>query len=61
MATVEEPLVAFSDSPYSFGAFSVVFAMGISRILYLKKGVLDMIPVDYLVNECIAAGWYTGG
>ncbi|ENN72515.1 hypothetical protein YQE_10856, partial [Dendroctonus ponderosae] len=61
MATAEEPLAAFFDSPYSLGAFSVVNALGICRISYFKRGVVDLIPADYLVNECIAAGWHTAG
>ncbi|ENN72829.1 fatty acyl-CoA reductase wat [Dendroctonus ponderosae] len=60
VSTAAEPIEAFIDSPVSMGGLSVMFGLGICRIFYYKKIILDVVPADYVVNECIAAGWHTG-
>ncbi|CAG9770872.1 unnamed protein product [Ceutorhynchus assimilis] len=60
ISTAEEPMSAFVDNVYTLAGFVMSNVVGISRITYYKNTNLDMVPADYVVNHCIAAGWLTG-
>ncbi|XP_066153672.1 fatty acyl-CoA reductase wat-like [Euwallacea fornicatus] len=60
ISTYTEPVNAFTDNELSLAGLVMANTLGTCHINYYKNGVLDIVPVDYVVNAFIAAGWYTG-
>ncbi|XP_050300282.1 fatty acyl-CoA reductase wat-like [Anthonomus grandis grandis] len=60
LSTASEPVESFTDNVFSLGGLSVLGGLGISRIMYFRNIDTQIIPADFVVNECIAAGWLTG-
>uniref|UniRef100_A0A6P7G8Z1 Fatty acyl-CoA reductase n=1 Tax=Diabrotica virgifera virgifera TaxID=50390 RepID=A0A6P7G8Z1_DIAVI len=55
-----EPTTGYVENVNGLYGDTVKYAMGVNKVNYYKNGVLDAVPVDYVVNLSIAAGWYTG-
>ncbi|XP_072379072.1 fatty acyl-CoA reductase 2-like [Diabrotica undecimpunctata] len=55
-----EPVTGYVENVNGLYGDTVKYAMGVNKVNYYKSGVLDAVPVDYVVNLSIAAGWYTG-
>ncbi|KAL1502815.1 hypothetical protein ABEB36_007906 [Hypothenemus hampei] len=60
ISTSEEPVAAFCDSVFTLAGFFLTTALGFCRIVYYKKILLDVVPADIVVNQCIVTGWHTG-
>ncbi|XP_060533805.1 uncharacterized protein LOC132706473 [Cylas formicarius] len=60
VSTAFEPLQGFVDNEFTLAGFAMVYALGICRIAYYKATSLDIVPADFVVNQCVAAGWDIG-
>lgn len=56
----KEPMTGFIDKAFGLSANTVSYAMGVNRVNYFQNGVMDVIPVDYVVSLMISSGWYCG-
>ncbi|KAJ8933767.1 hypothetical protein NQ314_013801, partial [Rhamnusium bicolor] len=56
----DEPITGYVENIYSLSGLAVANALGINRVNYYKNGILDVVPVDYVVSLLLASGWYAG-
>lgn len=60
LPAAEEPTVGFVDNGQGLNGYAVAHMLGVNRVLYYKDGLLDIVPVDYVVNVMLSASWYSG-
>lgn len=61
VSTAKEPIPGWIDNLYGATGIAVGAAVGLLRTLHCEPDNLaDLVPVDYLVNAMIVAGWNIG-
>lgn len=60
ISTSREPIVGWINNLYGPTGVAVGAALGVLRTLHCKKhAIADIIPADLVINNIIAAAWYT--
>ncbi|XP_049824565.1 fatty acyl-CoA reductase wat isoform X3 [Aethina tumida] len=59
VATEKQPMPGFVDSVIAITGLCLAIGLGFVRtIIWKPDNVLDVIPLDHVVNEIITVGWY---
>lgn len=58
ISTSRDPFPGWTDTASAAGVVGLPVLIGINRVFYLGKGVIDFIPGDIVSNSIIVAGAY---
>lgn len=60
-ASWKDPFPGWVDNYYGTSGFMIVSGKGVLRTMHCnRKYKVDLIPVDIVINTCIASAWYVG-